>query len=53
MKHSPWATSTVAATIPIAIFIGFFLRKIRPGRVLEGTILGVALLIVVRVGAAA
>ena len=45
MKHSPWATSTVAATIPIAIFIGFFLRRIRPGRVLEGTILGVVLLV--------
>ena len=45
MKHSPWATSTVAATIPIAIFIGFFLRRIRPGRVLEGSILGVALLV--------
>ena len=45
MKHSPWATSTVAATIPIAIFIGFFLRRIRPGRVLEGTLLGVILLL--------
>src|SRR5689334_423680 len=45
MKHSPWATSTVAFTIPIAIFIGFFLRRIRPGRVLEGTVLGVVLLI--------
>ena len=45
MKHSPWATSTVAATIPVAIFIGFFLRRIRPGRVLEGTVLGVALLV--------
>ncbi|HEV7714795.1 MAG TPA: carbon starvation CstA family protein [Steroidobacteraceae bacterium] len=45
MKHSPWATSTVAATIPIAIFIGFFLRRIRPGRVLEGSVLGVALLL--------
>jgi carbon starvation protein len=45
MKHSPWATSTVAATIPVAIFIGFFLRRIRPGRVLEGSILGVALLL--------
>jgi carbon starvation protein len=45
MKHSPWATSTVAMTIPIAIFIGFYLRRIRPGRVLEGSILGVALLI--------
>jgi carbon starvation protein len=45
MKNSPWATSTVAFTIPIAIFIGFYLRRIRPGRVLEGSILGVALLI--------
>jgi carbon starvation protein len=45
MKHSPWATSTVAATIPIAIFIGFYLRRIRPGRVLEGSLLGVALLV--------
>ena len=45
MKHSPWATSTVAATIPVAIFIGFFLRRIRPGRVLEGTLLGVILLV--------
>src|SRR5690349_12021215 len=31
MKHSPWATSTVAATIPVAVFIGFYLRRIRPG----------------------
>src|SRR5512144_357989 len=45
MKHSPWATSTVAGTIPIAIFIGFYLRRIRPGRVLEGTLLGVVLLV--------
>jgi carbon starvation protein len=45
MKHSPWATSTVALTIPVAIFIGFFLRRIRPGRVLEGTLLGVILLV--------
>ena len=45
MKHSPWATSTVFATIPIAIFIGFYMRNIRPGRVLEGTLIGVALLL--------
>jgi carbon starvation protein len=45
MKHSPWATSTVALTIPVAIFIGFFLRRIRPGRVLEGTLVGVILLL--------
>src|SRR3569623_2601141 len=45
MKHSPWATSTVAATIPIAILIGLFMRHIRPGRVLEGTLNGIALLL--------
>jgi carbon starvation protein len=45
MRHSPWATSTVATTIPIAILIGLYMRTIRPGRVLEGTAIGVALLI--------
>jgi len=45
MKHSPWATSTVAATIPIAVFIGIYMRYLRPGRVLEGSVLGVVLLL--------
>ena len=45
MKHSPWATSTVAATIPIALFIGCYMRFLRPGRVLEATLLGVTLLL--------
>jgi len=45
MKHSPWATSTVAATIPIAVVIGVYLHRLRPGRVLEGSLLGVALLL--------
>ena len=45
MKHSPWATSTVAATIPIAMLIGFYMRNIRPGRVLEASAIGVALLL--------
>jgi carbon starvation protein len=45
MKHSPWATSTVAATIPIAMFVGLYLRNIRPGRVLEASAIGVALLL--------
>jgi len=44
MKHSPWATSTVAATIPIALLIGLYLRYLRPGRVLEGTAIGLVLL---------
>ncbi len=50
MKHSPWATSTVFATIPIAIFIGFYMRNIRPGRVLEGSLIGIALLLFAVVG---
>ena len=45
MRHSPWATFTVFATIPIAIFVGYFMRHWRPGRVLEGSLLGLALLI--------
>lgn len=45
MKHSPWATSTVIATIPIAIFIGIYMRYLRPGRVLEGSLVGVVLLL--------
>jgi carbon starvation protein len=50
MKHSPWATSTVAATIPIAVLMGFYLHDIRPGRVLEATLIGVSLLILAVVG---
>ena len=45
MKHSPWATSTVAATIPIAMVVGLYMRHIRVGRVLEASALGVALLL--------
>ncbi len=45
MKHSPWATSTVIATIPIALFIGIYMRYLRPGRVLEGSLFGVVLLL--------
>src|SRR3972149_2165031 len=45
MKNSPWATSTVAATIPIAMLVGLYMYKLRPGRVLEGSALGVILLL--------
>ena len=45
MKHSPWATSTIAATIPVAMLVGLYMRNLRPGRVLEGSLLGVVLLL--------
>lgn len=50
MKHSPWATSTVAATIPVAMLVGVYMRNIRPGRVLEGSVLGVVLLLLAVAG---
>ena len=50
MKHSPWATSTVFATIPVAILVGLYMRKLRPGRVAEGSLIGVSLLLLSVVG---
>jgi len=43
LKSSPWATFTLAMTIPIALLLGIYLRYFRPGRVLEASLLGVAL----------
>ena len=45
MKHSPWATSTVAATIPIAMIVGVYMRHFRVGHVLEASLLGLVLLL--------
>jgi len=42
---SPWGTFTVACTIPIALFMGVYLRFLRPGRVLEVSIIGLVLLL--------
>ena len=35
LKGSPWGTFTIAATMPIAVFMGLYLRFWRPGKVLE------------------
>ena len=43
--NSPWGTFTVGMTIPIAIFIGLYLRYLRPGRIREATIIGVTLIL--------
>ncbi|MBS1154920.1 MAG: cstA [Proteobacteria bacterium] len=45
LADSPWGTFTVAATIPIAIFMGIYLRYIRPGKIGEISIVGFILLI--------
>ena len=53
MKHSAWATSTVVATIPIAVIVGYYMRNWRPGRVMEGSLLGLVLLILAVIGGGA
>jgi len=50
LAESPWGTFTVAATIPIAIFMGLYTRYLRPGRVGEVSIIGVVLLILAIMG---
>ncbi|MEQ6358961.1 carbon starvation protein [Thermoanaerobacter thermohydrosulfuricus] len=45
LYNSPWGTFTVAATIPIAIFMGIYMKWIRPDDVKGATIIGVTLLI--------
>jgi len=47
LKASPWGTFTLAMTIPIALLLGLYLRFVRPGRVLEASIMGVALIVFV------
>ena len=47
LKTSPWATFTLAMTIPIALLMGVYLRFLRPGRVLEASLIGLALVLFV------
>jgi len=44
LAESPWGTFTVAATIPIALFMGIYSRYIRPGRIAEISLIGFILL---------
>jgi carbon starvation protein len=46
LAESPWGTFSLAMTIPIALFMGFYLRVLRPGKVIETTAIGVGLLLV-------
>ncbi|MCW2682277.1 MAG: carbon starvation protein CstA [Blastococcus sp.] len=50
LAESPWGVFSIALTIPIALFMGIYLRRLRPGRVLEATGIGVALLLLAIVG---
>lgn len=45
LKDSPWGTFTIAMTVPIALLMGIYLRRIRPGKVLEASIFGFILVL--------
>jgi carbon starvation protein CstA len=45
LAESPWGMFTVMATIPIAMFMGIYMRYIRPGRIGEISVVGVVLLL--------
>ena len=45
LKASPWGTFTIAMTIPIALLMGVYLRFLRPGKVLECSLLGFILVL--------
>jgi carbon starvation protein len=45
LRASPWGTVTIALTIPIAMLLGIYLRWIRPGKVLEASMLGLVMLV--------
>lgn len=50
LAESPWGTFTVAATIPIALFMGVYTRYLRPGRVGEVSLIGFVLLMLAIIG---
>ncbi|WP_233460078.1 carbon starvation CstA family protein [Microbacterium resistens] len=53
LGESPWGVFSVSMTIPIALFMGVYLRWIRPGRITEVSIIGFVLLIAAIVGGGA
>ena len=50
LAESPWGVFSIGLTIPIALFMGYYLRHLRPGRVSEVTMLGVGLLLLAIIG---
>ncbi|MGW5142894.1 carbon starvation CstA family protein [Nocardia beijingensis] len=50
LAHSPWGVFSIGMTIPIALFMGVYLRFLRPGKVGEVSVIGFALLLLSIVG---
>jgi carbon starvation protein len=53
LGESPWGVFSVGMTIPIALFMGVYLRFIRPGKVMEVSIIGFVLLMAAIIGGGA
>ncbi|CAI0773132.1 carbon starvation CstA family protein [Serratia entomophila] len=45
LAESPWGVFTVCSTVPIALFMGIYMRYLRPGRVGEVSVIGIVLLV--------
>ena len=50
LRDSPWGLFTIACTIPIALLMGLWMNYIRPGKVAEATVMGIALLFAALMG---
>jgi carbon starvation protein len=50
LRDSPWGLFTISMTIPIALLMGVWMNNIRPGKVAEATVIGIALLLFALVG---
>jgi carbon starvation protein len=50
LKDSPWGVFTILCTIPIAVLMGFWMKVWRPGRTIEASAIGIALLLLALVG---
>jgi len=46
LEHSPWGTFTIGMSIPLALFVGWYMYRLRPGHIAEATIIGVAGLLI-------
>src|SRR5688572_5785807 len=46
LEHSAWGTFTIGMSIPLALFVGWYMYRLRPGHVAEATIIGVTGLLV-------
>ncbi len=50
LQESSWGTFTIAATIPIALFVGLYMYRIRPGKVAEASVVGVVAVVAAVIG---